>query len=250
MANGNWGRFWVAASVAALLVVIWKMRSQAVTILLLWIPIVFYALSIAYGSVPVHVSTWWPFAIFNQRYGLQLLPMFAVSAGVLTAAAFRFGATGRHSGKIVAAMIALVIASYASVWKGEPQCFTEAQNNWRMRNPLNAAVQRFIMQLPRHSSFLMDLSEHVGVMEQAGIPLRQVVNSENRRLWVRPTDPEGLWERTLADPARYVDFVIAFEGDQVDRYANKAGLMELTVIHATGQPVARIYAARRVNQSR
>jgi hypothetical protein len=136
------------------------------------------------------------------------------------------------------------------VWKGEPQCFTEAQNNWRMRNPLNAVVQRFIMQLPHHSSFLMDLSEHVGVMEQAGIPLRQVVNSENRRLWVRPADPEGLWERTLADPARYVDFVIAFEGDPVDRYANKAGLMELTVIHATGQPVARIYAARGLNQSR
>ena len=56
--------------------------------LLLWVPLVFYALSIAYGSVPIHVHTWWPFATFNQRYGLQLLPMFAVSAGVLAASVF------------------------------------------------------------------------------------------------------------------------------------------------------------------
>jgi hypothetical protein len=251
MANGNWGRFWLAAGFAALLLVIWKMRSQVAIILLLWIPLVFYALSIAYGSVPIHVSTWWPFATFNQRYGLQLLPMFAVSAGILSAAAFRFGASGRHSGKRVAVMIALVIASYASVWKAQPQCFTEAQKNWRIRSPLNAAVQRFITQLPPHSLFLMDLSEHVGVMEQAGIPLRQVVNSENQRLWVHPTDPLGLWARVLAEPARYVDFVIAFDGDQVDRYATKANLVELTQIHSTGQPVARIYAARRaLNQSR
>ena len=59
----------------------------------------------------------------------------------------------------------------------------------------------------------MDLGEHVGVMEQAGIPLRQVVNNENHRPWKRPTDPDGLWERALADPPRYVDFVIAFDGD-------------------------------------
>jgi len=251
LANGNWGRFWVAASFAALIFVLRRTRSQVVTILLLWIPLVFYALSIAYGSVPIHVSTWWPFATFNQRYGLQMLPMFAVSAGVLTAVAFRFGASGRNSGKLVAAMIALIIASYASVWNAQPQCFTEAQNNWHIRYPLNAAVQRFITQLPHHSFFLMDLSEHVGVLEQAGIPLRQVVNSQNHRLWVRPRDPEGLWERTLADPQRYVDFVIAFDGDQVDRYANKANLIELTEIHSTGQPVARIYAARgHLNQSR
>jgi hypothetical protein len=251
MANGNWGRFWLAAGFVALFFVIWKLRSQAAIIVLLWIPLVFYALSIAYGSVPIHVSTWWPFATFNQRYGLQLLPMFAVSAGILSAAVFRFGATGRHGGKRVAAMIALIIASYAAVWKAEPQCFTEAQKNWHIRYPLNAAVQRFITQLPPRSLFLMDLSEHVGVMEQAGISLRHVVNSENQRLWVHPTDPQGLWARALAEPARYVDFVIAFDGDQVDRYANKANLIELTELHATGQPAVRIYAARvSLNQSR
>jgi hypothetical protein len=242
MADGNWGRFWLAAAVVALAVGAWKLRTQSVAMLLLWVPLPFYAYSIAYGSVPIHVYTWWPFATFNQRYGLQLLPMFAVSAGVLASTVFLLGAGKRHGGKLVAVILALVVASYASVWKAEPQCLKEAQRNWDIRHALNSSVQRIISRLPQNSRFLMDLGEHVGIMEQAGIPLRQVVNNENHRPWKRPTDPEGLWERALADPPRYVDFVIAFDGDVVDQGVNKTNLTILAEIHATGQPHARIYA--------
>ena len=251
MANGNWGRFWLAAAFVALVIAAWKLRAQLASLLLLWFPLVFYAFSIAYGSVPLHVNTWWPFATFNQRYGLQLLPMFAVSTGVLAASVFLLGAGRRHKGKMVAVILALVVGSYASVWKLEPQCLAEARRNWVIRNPLNSAVRSALARLPRNSRFLMDISEHVGVMEQAGIPLRQVVNNENHRVWKRPSDPEGLWERALADPPRYVDFVIAFDGDLVDQGANLTNLTELIEIHATGQPHARIYAARSApNQSR
>ncbi len=253
MADGNWGRFWLAAAVLALVIGAWKLRAQATSLFLLWIPLPFYALSIAYGSVPVHVYTWWPFATFNQRYGLQLLPMFAVSTGVLAASisslaprslTSREGVPGRHAGKLVALILALVIGSYATVWK-QPQCLQEARRNWQIRNPLESSVERVVSGLPRHSRFLMNLGEHVGIMEQLGIPLRQVVNNENHRPWKRPTDPEGLWERALAHPARYVDFVIAFDGDSVDQALNRTNLVELTEIHASGQPHAHIYATRR-----
>jgi hypothetical protein len=255
MAEGNWGRFWLAAAFLAVAIGARKLRAQSAPMLLLWVPLLFYALSIAYGSVPIHVHTWWPFATFNQRYGLQLLPMFAVSTGVLTASVFLLGeilgTRGRHNGKLVAAMLALVVVSYASVWKAEPQCLKEARRNWEIRNPLDSAVERIIGTLPRNSRFLMELGEHVGVMQQLGIPLRQVVNNENHRPWKRPSDPEGLWERALADPQRYVDFVIAFDGDAVDQRANKINLTELAEVHATGQPRARIYAAHSApNQSR
>jgi hypothetical protein len=252
MANGNWGRFWLAAVFLALAIGAWKLRAQLASMLLLWVPLVFYALSIAYGSVPLHVSTWWPFVAFNQRYGLQLLPMFAVSIGVLTASVFSLGAK-RHKGKVAAIIFALMVGSYASVWKAGPQCFKEAQKNWEIRAPLNSAVERVVARLPRNSMFLMDLSEHVGIMEQAGIPLRQIVNSEDHRPWKRPSDPGGLWERALADPPRYVDFVIVFDGDAVDQSANRTNLTELMEIHATGQPHARIYSAavrNAPNQSR
>jgi hypothetical protein len=251
MADGNWGRFWLAAALVALAIGAWKLRVQWATMLLLWVPLAFYGLSIAYGSVPLHVYTWWPFATFNQRYGLQLLPMFAVSAGVLAASVFLLGAGGRNGGKLVAVIFALMVVSYASVWKAEPQCLKEAQRNWEIRHTLNSAVQSVVARLPRNSRFLMDLGEHVGVMQQAGIPLRQVVNNENHRPWKRPSDPEGLWERALADPPRYVDFVIAFDGDPVDQGANRTNLTVLAEIHATGEPHARIYATRSApNQSR
>ncbi|HKB99526.1 MAG TPA: hypothetical protein VKD23_12125 [Terriglobales bacterium] len=243
MAEGNWGRFWVAAAVVALAVGLRKLRAQSAPMLLLWVPLGFYALSIAYGSVPIHVHTWWPFATFNQRYGLQLLPMFAVSIGLLTGLICLVRASGRHGGKLAPVTFAFVVLSYASVWKVEPQCLKEARRNWEIRNTLNSAVEQVIGRLPRNSRFLMELGEHVGVMQQAAIPLRQVVNNENHRPWKRPSDPEGLWERALADPPRYADFVIAFDGDAVDQRANKINLTELTEIHATGQPRARIYAA-------
>ena len=177
--------------------------------------------------------------------------MFAVSTGVLTAGVFLLAVGRRHVGKLVAVIFALIIFSYASVWSLGPQCLQEAQRNWDIRHNLNSAVQRAVEGLPRNSRYLMDLGEHVGVMEQAGIPLRQVVNNENHRPWMRPTDPDGLWERALADPARYVDFVVAFDGDVVDKNVNRANLTELTEIHATGQPNARIYAVQPApNQSR
>jgi hypothetical protein len=251
MAEGNWSRFWLAAAIAALAIAAWKLRPQSAALLLLWVPLPFYALSIAYGSVPVHVHTWWPFATFNQRYGLQLLPLFAASAGTLAASAFVLGSRGRHAGKLVALLFALIVVSDASVWKATPLCLQEAQKQWDVRTPLNSAVEGVVTRLPRDSTFLMDLGEHVGIMEQAGIPLRQVVHTENHRPWKRPSDSEGLWERALADPHRYVDFVIAFDGDAVDQGANKAHLGELSEVHATGQPHAHIYATRNLpNQPR
>jgi hypothetical protein len=244
MADGNWGRFWLAAALVALAIAVWRLRAQSLVMLLLWLPLPFYAFSIAYGSVPLHVYTWWPFATFNQRYGLQLLPMFAVSTGVLTATVFLRGASGRHRGKLVAVTLAFVVVSYAEVWKAEPQCLKEARRHWQIRHPLNSAVQQTVARLPRNSQFLMDISEHVGIMEEADIPLRQVVNNEDHRPWKWPSDPEGLWERALADPSRYVDFVIVFDGDAVDKGVNRANLTVLAEIHATGQPHAHIYAAR------
>lgn len=251
LAEGNWGRFWLAAAIIALSIAAWKLRQQSAALLLLWVPLPFYALSIAYGSVPVHVHTWWPFATFNQRYGLQLLPLFAATAGTLAASVFVLGSRGRHAGKLVALLLALIVVSDASVWKATPLCLQEAQKQWNVRNPLNSEVEGVVARLPRDSTFLMDLGEHVGIMEQAGIPLRRVVNTENHRPWKRPSDPQGLWERALADPPRYVDFVIAFDGDAVDHGANKTGLTELTEIHATGQPHAHIFATRQLpNPSR
>jgi hypothetical protein len=251
LAVGNWGRFWLLAAVGASVLAVWILRSKVVALLvLLWAPVAFYAYSIAYGSVPLHVPMWWPFAVFNFRFGLELLPMFAVSAGLLLAVTY--ACLGRMQVWRLAVVVGvLIVTSYAFVLRAQPLCWVEASRSWAMRRGLDTSVERVIKELPPNSRFLMDLGEHVGIMERLGIPLRRVVNSENRRVWKRPTDPEGIWEHALADPGRYVNYVIIFEGDTVDRGVNRTNLTLLAVIHSLGQPPARIYATQRPpNQSR
>ena len=62
--------------------------AASASLLLLWIPLPFYAYSIAYGSVPIFVPEWWPFSYYNVRYGLELLPAIAVFVAVIPWADF------------------------------------------------------------------------------------------------------------------------------------------------------------------
>ena len=253
LAVGNWGRFWLRTAIVATVTLAWRLRKQASSaiLLMLWSPVVFYSLTIAYGSVPLHVPMWWPFAIFNQRFGLELMPMFAVSAGVLVALiSSQWPAVNEWKAGPVAAAV-LILSSYIFVWIAKPVCWLEASRNWEMRRGLDTAVELAVKQLPPQSTFLMDLGEHVGIMERLGIPLRRVVNNEDHRPWARPSDPQGLWELARANPGQYVNYVIAFEGDAVDKNVNRADLTLLEVIHSSGQPPARIYqTSLPTNQSR
>ena len=275
MASGNWGRVWVVVALAGLIIAILRIR-RLWPVLLLWIPFLFYALSIAYGGVPLFVPSWWPFTHYNVRYGIQLLPLFALSPALIlsglsvrskdeglvaeklsptsmkqvpgtnpTRNAFAVWASLHNLQIAFAVLVALIVSlSYFRVWKAQPICLTEVSVNSRKKLALESAVARTLEGLPHTSDYLMYLGDHVGALQQAGIPLRQVINEGNHRPWKRPSDPDGLWERALADPARYVDFVIAFDGDAVDRAVNKSGLTLVSVIHTTGQAESRIYAAR------
>lgn len=272
MAEGNWGRIWIAIALAGSLLVR-KLRLQRV-VLLFWVPVVFYALSIAYSGVPLFLPAWWPFTWYNLRYGLQLLPLFAVSAALVVSGTAGFcapeGAIQKKwllpslkrwpdtnvfssAAYVPAFVVGVVIVglSYGFVWRAQPLCFTEAWVNSRTKLALESSVAKVISSLPRDAVYLMYVGDHVGVFQQIGIPLRQVINEGNHRPWKKPEDPEGLWEQALAHPARHVDFVITYEGDAVDRAVEKRGLALSTEIHTLGQPRARVYAARAaLNQSR
>jgi len=250
MASGNWGRIWIVVALAGVVLATIEIRRKGV-LLLLVVPLVFYTLSIAYGGVPIFLPVWWPFSWYNLRYGLQLLPLFAVSVGLIASAIPEL--TGRWpTRKLGMAVLALlVVLSYFSVWKAKPRCFEEAWVNSRTKLALESAVAHSIAAFPERSVYLMYLGDHVGAFQQSGVPLRQVIDEGNHRPWKRPSDAEGLWERALADPAQYVDYVIAFQGDAVDQQVARGRLTLLTEIHTKGQPAARIYAARAaLNQSR
>jgi hypothetical protein len=214
-------------------------------LLFLLIPLPFYALSVAYSGVPIFVPTWWPFSHYNVRYGLQLLPAFAVALAILVHRAVRIA--GWKPGARLAcvlALCALVLASYGSIWRAGPICLIEAQINMRGRNQLEAQLAIWLEKLPRDSTLLMYLGDHVGALQQAGIPLKRVINEGNHRTWKQPVDADGLWERALLDPAQHADYAVAFEGDSVWQAVEARHLQALVVLHTTGQPSATIYHAR------
>ena len=66
------------------LAALWSFRRRQIwPVLLLWLPLPFYAYSVAYGSVPIFIPTWRPFSWYNTRYGMELLPAFALFTGCL-----------------------------------------------------------------------------------------------------------------------------------------------------------------------
>ena len=48
------------------------------SVLLLWMPLPFYVYSISYGSVPIFIPQLYPHSYYNSRYGMEMLPCFAL----------------------------------------------------------------------------------------------------------------------------------------------------------------------------
>jgi len=252
VAQANWaGRIWLGLAILGSFAAAFSGRGRIA--LLLWVPLLFYSLSIAYGSVPIFVPTWWPFSIYNVRYGLQVLPAFAVFVPLgitfLVESAIEIRKAEVSLGKwapvaAMAGVFLIVLASYAAIWRAQPICYREAESNMRGRAALDRQMAGWLKSLPSDSTLLMYLGEHAGALEQAGIPLRRTINEGNHRVWMRPSDPEGMWERALADPEANADYAIGFAGDPVWAAAEEQHLKALVVIHTTGQPSAGVFQGR------
>ena len=247
MAESGWHRLWLGLLLLGTAGILFLDR-RLWPLLLLWAPLPFYVLSIAYGGVPIFLPVWWPFSIYNARYGLQMLPSLAVFAVLAVYFAAGFMKDARGKAAVLAVLVIFAGASYASAWRARPVCFREAWINSRTRIALERELADIFKELPPGSTFLMYLGGHVGALQRAGIPLRQVIYEGNHRTWKQPSDPDGLWERALANPERHADFVIACDGDPVSAGVQKEALRPLLVIHVSGQPRAVIYSTHRFSQ--
>jgi hypothetical protein len=251
VAENSWlQRAWIALIFAALIADLFFWRTRLPDTPTLWpllfllIPIPFYALSIAYGGVPIFIPQWWPFTHYNTRYGLQLLPAFSLAVALLLYAIIRSRWETRLRIAGAVALLAFVAASYTTIWRSGPITLQEAQINMRTRNQLERELATLLRRMPENSTLLMYLGDHVGAVQHAGIPLSHTINEGNHRVWRQPIDTEGLWERALANPPQYADYILAFEGDPVWQAVHNLHLPELVEIHVTGQSRAVLYKAR------
>jgi hypothetical protein len=250
LAGGRMEIFWVLALLLGTAVVVLSER-KLWPLLLLWVPVPFYMLSIAYGGIPLFVPVWWPFSHYNVRYGIELLPGFAAFTAVAAYKCMQLAARMRTRLAVGAGFSVLVLASYLGLWRTAIVSYEEAAVNSRTRIALETRLASELRSLPPGATFLMYLGDHVGAFERAGIPLARVIYEGNHRPWKRPSDPEGLWERALRHPSAYAEYVIAFDSDPVAAAVNRMELAALAVLHVSGQPEATIYRTRKAgNQPR
>jgi hypothetical protein len=187
---------------------------------LLWTPVLFYVLCIAWGSVPIYFPDWWPYSYYNVRYGLQLLPAVAV----FVALAYEFLQTvskgqGFQPGREDAprdrglsawpafAVLIVITTSYVSLWRQTPICLREAEANGSARLEFDQQLAAQFKRLPPSSTLMMNCGAHSGAVQIAAIPFRRVLQESNR----------PYWEAGLAGPSRSADYVIAIAGDDVFR---------------------------------
>jgi hypothetical protein len=201
--------------------------------LLLWVPLPFYAISIAWGGVPIFIPKWWPFSYYNVRYGTQLIPALIVFGALLIYLFLRKFSWNKAKYATAIIAIGFVAWSYYSAWRATPISLKEAQVNSVDRIALEFQLAQEIQSLPPDATILMYLGDHGGALQRIGFPLKRTINEGNYRYW----------QSALMDPARMAQYVIATEGGPVAEAIQKhpQGLEEIAIIKTQRQAPIRIY---------
>lgn len=219
--------------IAALAGLAFAARQDWIPIVLLWSPLVFYSVSIAYGSVPIFLPVWWPFSYYNVRYGMELLPAIAAGIGL---SVWWIGSLWRSSrANLLSAILVLLLTSgvYGNSWRRVPICLREVRANGSARLDFDRRLAAVLASLPRNSTVLAYTGAHSGAFESANFPLRQTINEGNH----------FIWEASLSHPASAADYVVASDDDPVGDAVvkNPAGLDAIATVTVAGQPRTVIY---------
>jgi hypothetical protein len=228
----SWGRVLCWFSGLGTLAMLWVFRTRQIwPVLLLWLPLPFYAYSVAYGSVPIFIPIWRPYSWYNTRYGMELLPAFALFASCLLPLLYQ--RKPRFRLYAVLFSLVLVVANSVVLLRGRPLVFQEAVVNARSRVAFETALGKALSNLPPQGRILMHVSNDVGAVQQAGIPLHRIVNEGDYLTW----------QHALEDPAHAVVAVVALDGDPVAQAVERhpQGLELVNVVCSSGEPCARIY---------
>lgn len=214
----------------------WRFKAQHIlAAALLWVPLPFYAYSVAYGSVPIFIPPWWPHSYYNTRYGMEMLPVFALALGFLAAWCAEWVARRKpkFEGWVIAALAILIVGNSYVLIKATPLVLQEMIANSRTRIPFEAAYARGLEDLPPNCTILAYLSEHPGAYQRAGIDLKRTINEAD---YYR-------WKPALKDPAKAADYVITTDDDPVAKAvkAHPEGLTLIDIVCSTGQPCVRFY---------
>jgi hypothetical protein len=241
VASQSWGNFTL---VLALLGTMWAWvttrRRAFQWTLLLWLPVPFYAYSIAFGSVPIFLPVWWPHSWYNTRYGMEVLPAFAVGLGFV--AQFVIAVFREFKRSLVplaaTAIYAIVSVNAWAVLRDHPLTYIEGTKNIESRRAFEVEIPpalRSLLATRPGGIVLMETSVYPNLVAFTGIPLRQTINESDKEYY----------SAALAAPATHAAIVVAFDGDEIDRAvkAHPDGLRLIRRFDAPGQKSGTVYVS-------
>ncbi|MGA8629257.1 MAG: hypothetical protein WB567_08935 [Terracidiphilus sp.] len=218
-------------------------------VFLLWLPVPFYAWSVAYGSVPIFFHNWWPYTLYNTRYGIELLPALALGFGFAAHSVLRL-LHAPHLPRILSRLAAGTIASVLAftlffalagfncveLLRNRAFVYEESTKNLEARLPYDEAIPPVIqdlLSLLPHAPVLMNTSAYPEIVAYTGIPLRQTINESDLEIF----------RAALADPAGHAAVIVCFQGDDIDNavHMNPQNLAVAAHFTANTQPPAVVY---------
>jgi hypothetical protein len=211
--------------------------------LLLWLPVPFYAYSVAYSSVPIFHPAWWPHSWYNTRYGMELLPALALGVGF--AAQFVLDAVNEFKPREVnprwctyaaGALFAIVAFNACEMVRERPLVYVEGTKNIESRLAFEKEIPPVLRALLAERPggvILMNTSVYPTLVSLTGIPFRQTINESDLEIY----------RAALEAPAAHAYLVLAFDSDDVDRAvkAHPEGLRALRRFTAHGQASGTLY---------
>lgn len=208
--------------------------------LLLWLPVPFYAYSVAYGSVPIFLPPWWPHSWYNTRYGMELLPAlalgFAFLADLLILGLREF--RPRWTPVLRAALFAAIALSTIQMLREHPLVYVEGTKNLASRQAIETDIPpilRALIACQPGGEILMNTSVFPQLVAMSGIPLKRTINESDREFYTA----------ALESPGAHASIVVAFAGDDIDRAvkAHPTGLTPVAWFTFKDQPAATIYVS-------
>ncbi len=212
----------------------WRAHVETST-LLLWLPLPFYVYSISWGSVPIFIPQLYPHSFYNSRYGMELLPAFALFLGF---ALYLIAKILKTKQPLVARILQpvclmLIALNLLFMLHAIPLVLKEAMVNSRGRLAIETPLAEQLATIPRGATVMMDTSEYVGALQTAGIPLKQAIG---------PADYYR-WRDGLANPGATAAMFVSSDGDALSKAiaAHPGDLTETSILCTTGHPCLRIY---------
>jgi hypothetical protein len=198
---------------------------------LLALPPAFYILNMHSGSIPIFVPNLWPHSYYNTRYGLAALPLLALASAALVMAVPR-------NLRAVTAM--LIVAAGGIHWVVHPQpenwiAWAESRANSTGRRAWMHQAADYLgpRYVPGSGIVSSAGDDFFGIYREMGVPLSETFSVCNGLPFVAAEQRPELW--------LWQEWVVAKEGDAIERAARRAGYRRELRIVEKDEPVVDIY---------